>query len=59
VNIDPDASVSVGEARRRADAMSRDELETYLLGVDDGRRELLREAGLADDGSEPRWPAED
>ena len=57
VNIDPDAPASLGEARRRAEAMTRDELETYLLGVDDGRRELLREAGLDDDGRS--WPADE
>jgi hypothetical protein len=28
--------------------MSRSELEDYLVGVDDGRREFLRELGLDD-----------
>jgi hypothetical protein len=42
-----DALASVEEARRRADAMSRSEIETFLLGVDDGRREMLRESCVA------------
>lgn len=47
-NVQPDAPATVQEARRRAEAMSRGELEDYLLGVDDGRREFLRELGLDD-----------
>ena len=47
-NLSPDVPASVEEARRRAEAMSRSELEDYLVGVDDGRREFLRELGLGD-----------
>jgi hypothetical protein len=47
-NVQPDAPATVEDARRRAEAMSRGELDDYLLGVDDGRREFLRELGLDD-----------
>jgi hypothetical protein len=50
-SLSSDASASVADARRRAEMMSRSELETYLLGVDDGRRELLR--GTMDDSASP------
>jgi hypothetical protein len=41
-----DSPGTVEDARRRADAMSRSEIETFLLGVDDGRAEFLRGIGL-------------
>jgi hypothetical protein len=47
-SVSPDASASVEEARRRAERMSRSEIEDYLLGVDDGSRKFLR--GLVDAG---------
>ena len=40
-NLSPDAPATVVEARRRAEQMSRSELEAYLVGsgVDDHRRQ--------------------
>lgn len=59
-NIHEGAPASVEEARRRADEMPREKLDEYLVGVDDGRRNLAAELGIPADevmGITPVGPA--
>ena len=52
--------MTMGDARRRAQAMTPGERERYLLGIDPGGADVQREAGIEPESQhEPPAPGDD